>query len=149
MYIWVILTHLIGKIHWLKNSIIFASYFKLKKNNIMSETRLDIGKLKKVDLQGKTLEEWCQEKVVEIPDNLKNSYATYVKYFRSEVSGYIVDEKKGVIWEIIKEVSSSTYVDVKNFHINPDGTISYITLYHDGGTYLEEIIENYLKNNNL
>jgi hypothetical protein len=117
----------------------------------MSETRLDIGKIRKVDLQGKTIEEWCKDKIEPLPEGLPYgmNYCSYLQSEYEEYNDYIFNISNNTVWEIIKEVSQPAYEDLEVFYQNSDGTISYTALYYDGGTCLEEIIGDFLTDSGL
>ena len=117
----------------------------------MSETRLDIGKLKPINLQGKTIEEWCKEQIGPLTEGLPLG-VTYYDYYSSECEDfedYIFNFSDNTIWMIEKEISKAAYEDIQVFHTNADGSISYTAVYYDGGTCINEILEDFIKNNKI
>jgi len=106
----------------------------------MSDYESHYGKLRKVDLEGKTIEEFfeqkCKEEGFERVEYDEDWYACYYanaypqKYFKSEEN----------VWEVFDHIESK---DLDNFRIsnNNDGTYTFSTMFYNGGTALSEILE--------
>jgi hypothetical protein len=111
----------------------------------MSQTETHIGKLRKVDFQGKTREEWCEIKCREIGKNEIASYNDnwteelrdlgYEKYF------FVNDD----IWEAFDHISKDDSDDIYEITPNSDGTLSFVMQFYNGGTCLTECIEEELE----
>ena len=105
----------------------------------MSETVTYIGKLKKVDLNGKTVEEWCDEKCQELNIEVGGYYKTAYEALRSE-NNYKYFFHGDDVWETI-ENKKSEYEDICFITPNLDGTYTFVMQFYNGGTCLDEMIE--------
>lgn len=108
----------------------------------MSEIEKHIGKLKKVDLQGKSVEEWAKEQC-DKRSILKSYHDTY-----SEVLQYGVYNKFIFVEDYVFEVIDDQVDEDKDIsHIEPigDDTYFYIFNFYNGGTCFSEMAEDALR----
>lgn len=106
----------------------------------MSEMETHVGKLRKIDRQGKSMEDWCMEKCMdEGITELHPSYTSWEELFidDSYETYFIVD---GEIWELFDHKDLNDY-DIYEMTPNPDGTVSFTMRFYNGGTCLSECIE--------
>lgn len=113
----------------------------------MSYTETHIGKLRKVDLQGLTIEQWAEVKCREIgitelspySDDWKEQFLdtgkNYLKYF------FIGDE----VYEMFDHTELEDGGDIDILTPNSDGTYSFVMQFYNGGTCLSEMIEDAIK----
>lgn len=106
----------------------------------MSDYESHIGKLRKVDLKGKTKEQFFEDKcLLESIDN--DGYDSWEEAWKSETDDYYAYfAGKEDVWEVFDHVQPDSF---DGFHItdNKDGTYSFTTTFYNGGTCLSEIIE--------
>lgn len=112
----------------------------------MSQTEFHIGKLKKIELkENQNLEDFYKEKLQEIGLLQLRSYDNdWEDAFRDKFRDkYFISND--TIWEAFdhKEIDMSD--DIYEIKTNPDGTLSFIMKFYNGGTYLSECIEDELK----
>ena len=105
----------------------------------MSETVTYIGKLKKVNLNGKTTEEWCEEKCRGLDIEVGGFYQTANEALRSEIYDKYFFHGDD-IWEAI-ETKRSEYDDICFMSPNSDGTYNFVMQFYNGGASLGEMIE--------
>jgi len=106
----------------------------------MSYTETHIGKLQKVDLAGKTIEEWAKEECIKQDIKELSSYNdTWIEELRDRDyrKYFLVD---GEIWEAIEHQELEDD-DIYQLTPNSDGTISFTMRFYNGGTCLSECIE--------
>lgn len=109
----------------------------------MSCTETHIGKVRKIDLQGKSIEDWAQNIAEELGYELGDFYDSYKElvfdelYFRYVFVG---DE----VYEIIedKEISEE---DIEILTPEGNNTYSFTMQFYNGGTCLNEMLENAIK----
>jgi hypothetical protein len=110
----------------------------------MSRTELHLGKMRKVDTQNKTNHEFSLDILKERGDKLEDFYedATqqlidnyYKEYFLVGKELYVIIEDQ--------EFDDS---DIAEGHVNPDGSISYVAMYYNGGAGLTEVLEEIVQN---
>jgi hypothetical protein len=111
----------------------------------MSQTETHFGKLRKVDLEGQTLEQWCEYGCRERGINEISSYhETWIEEFR-----YAFDEKyfliDGEVWETFDHIEGDDSGDIDIMIPNLDGTITFVQQFYNGGTCLSEVIEEGIK----
>jgi hypothetical protein len=115
----------------------------------MSNTETHIGKLRKVDFQGKPREEWCQEKCQELEiteiASYNNSWEEQLRDDAYEKYFFVNDG----IWEVFDHVSKDDYDDIYQITPNSDGTLSFVMQFYNGGTCLSECIEEELEKLNI
>ena len=109
----------------------------------MSEVELHIGKLKKIDLNGLSAEEWCKQKCDQLGYDVDYTYDSYQEALAIKSDKYIVVNNK--VYEI-DEKSLDPYDGIDEFYDNGDGTYSYIMEFYNGGTCLLECLESNLEN---
>jgi hypothetical protein len=111
----------------------------------MSRVETHIGRLKKVDLQGKSIEDWSKEKCIELGYSEKPTYHTlWSEYLKYDILWQKIFFTKNDIWEVL-ESSEIGDNDIIILNDNPDGTKSYTMRFYNGGTCLCEILENMLE----
>lgn len=112
----------------------------------MSEQKTITGKLKEVDLQGKTAEEWAKEycKVHYNIENLEQWVESWIQQLMDKTDVFI--HVKGHIFEIL-EFEDISYEDYCVISRQPnDGTYTFCTSFYNGGTHLCEMLEETLDN---
>jgi hypothetical protein len=117
----------------------------------MSGTRISSGKITKVDLQGKTIEEWCKYEIGPLAEGIPPGMS-YYDYYLSECEdfeNYIFNFSENTIWEIDQDVNKAAYEDLEIYHVNDDGSISFTAVFYDGGTCIQEILREYVEDNCL
>ena len=113
----------------------------------MSEQETIKGKIKKVDLQGKTLEEWAKEyvctnyTVLAIPSVYNSWLEILLNVFHERF--YLYNNE--TLFEFIEktEIDDSYFCFIED---NKDGTYSFYTSYYNGGTCLQECLDDKFKN---
>lgn len=110
----------------------------------MSEQQTQRGKFKKIDLQGKTIEEWCEEQCIKLGKTKKWADETWKEFFFNMYwDEYFI--AKGELYQILKveNIDSCYYVQVDK---QDDDTYSFYATYYDGGTCLIECLEEGIEN---
>lgn len=105
----------------------------------MSEQQTKKGKFKKVDLQGKTIEEWCKEQCINIGKTNKWEDETWKEFFFDMYwDGFFIVNNE--LYEIIEveDLDNSYYVQVDK---QDDVTYSFYATYYNGETCLQECLE--------
>lgn len=102
----------------------------------MSYTELHVGTLTEVDLEGLTLEQFC-EKVCKDRNIKTFNNDDWVDVFKFECPDFIIH--KGKVYHLEDIEFNDEYVD--NFVKNIDGSFSYVAQFYNGGTCLSEILE--------
>lgn len=111
----------------------------------MSCNESHFGKLRKVDLQGKSKEEWAKEKYEHFFPNkpLPHFYTNdYVEALIDNVPTFVCLNNE--FYELFDYKSCDEYHN--DMSVNPDGTLSFSCLFHNGATCLNEMLEESLKN---
>lgn len=113
----------------------------------MSQTETHIGKLRKVSLENfSNIEEWSKQKCFELNLNeLESYYRGWFEKLSSETeyrNYFKVDDE---IWESIEHTEIDEGDNIDYMVKNDDGTVSYVTQFYNGGTYLGECIEDGLR----
>lgn len=108
----------------------------------MSQTETHFGKLRKVDFEGLTIEQWCEARCREMGKTELSSYNRSWKEQFMDMSGYekyfsIGDE----IWEAFDHIQGGDEDDIYHMQKNDDGTITFVMRFYNGGTCLSECIE--------
>lgn len=111
----------------------------------MSEIERHVGRIKKVDLKGLSVDDFFKNKCEESGIEKNQWHDSYKEAFceQSDENPYIVNGED--IWEIIEDEEEDDYEELMILTPNNDGTLSFVAQYYNGGTYLEEMIENGLK----
>lgn len=112
----------------------------------MSEQQTQRGKFKKIDLQGKTIEKWCEEQCIDQGKTKKWEDETWKEFFFDMYwdKYFIIN---GEIYQILKveDVDNCYYVQIDK---QDDDTYQFYATYYDGGTCLTECLEDGLSNIN-
>lgn len=111
----------------------------------MSEIERHVGKVKKVNLNNYTIEGWCEQKCKALGIKLNTYYETYEETLLNYYPA-IVFEVNGVLWEIIEDNKEEDVEHISFLTPNNDGTYSYIMQFYNGGTCLNEMLEDSIKN---
>lgn len=106
----------------------------------MSDYESHIGKLRKVDLQEKTREEFFKLKCEEAGYNeMKGSdWQDTALYYADFYEKYFVVNDE--VWELFDHVEPDSF-DGINIIDNKDGSYSFSTTFYNGGTCLSEVLE--------
>lgn len=106
----------------------------------MSETHTIKGKFKKVDLQGKSIEEFAKEHMLYIKDKLPSYFDSYTEYLIEYYDYKRYFTAKGKLYEIteLKDITYDSFCEITE---NIDETYSFVTSFYDGGTCLSEMLE--------
>lgn len=107
----------------------------------MSEQETVKGKLRKIDLQGKTLEEWAKDYILAnytifaMPSIYKSWLEMLLSVFYKKF--YIFND---ILFEFIEleDIDDSYFCFVED---NKDGTYSFYASYYNGGTCLQECLD--------
>ena len=104
----------------------------------MSEQQTQQGKFKEIDLQGKTIDEYCKEYCIS-RDMTKEDYETWRDFFFdiNFDKFFIVNDR---LFQIIavKNLDNSYCTRINK---EKDGVYSFYSTYYDGGTCLIECLE--------
>ena len=108
----------------------------------MSQTEVHIGKLKKLEGVIAT-EEWFKSKCVEQGRTELPIYQSWKGKFLgiNQYKYFVVGDE---VWEAVEHKKLDPDDDINYFVENTDGTITFITQFYNGGTYLEEVLEDEL-----
>lgn len=107
----------------------------------MSEQRTYIGKLWELDLENKTPEEYAEQ-------YMRNIGKTELPMYHDSWLEYIIDYEDDKFIKIngkLYKLSVGNNIDDSCFcviHKESDGSFSFATSFYDGGTYLQEMLEN-------
>lgn len=112
----------------------------------MSKIERHTGKIKKVDLNNYTVEGWCERKCKELGIELDTYYKTYKEALLNDPYPAIVIELDDELWEVIEDKEEEASEDISILIPNSDGTYSYIMQFHNGGTCLNEMLEDGIGN---
>lgn len=115
----------------------------------MSYTEKHLGRLRKVDLQGKSLEEWCKEQCGKHDKN-DNPYTkeyTWKEFWEYLNVGRIYDGTYHIIGDNVYQLIHHREIteDFDVFWFEPDGDIQFAVEFYNGGTCLEEVMEDGVK----
>lgn len=107
----------------------------------MSDYETHYGKLRKVDLQGKTIEEFFEQKCKEEGIEKSKFFETFEEAYQFETDNYYKYTRVGDdIWELFDHIESDD-LDHANLINNNDGTYTLSTTFYNGGVCLSDIIE--------
>lgn len=107
----------------------------------MSEQRTYIGKLWELDLENKTPEEYAEQ-------YMRNIGKTELPMYHDTWLEYLIDYEDDKFIKIkgkLYKLSVGNNIDDSCFcviHKESDGSFSFATSFYDGGTYLQEMLEN-------
>ena len=119
----------------------------------MSNMESHVGKLRKVPRnEGQSIEDWCREKCEDngVPSMLPELYDSWqetLKYHLDFYETYFFIN--GEIWEVFDHKDLDDDDDIFKMTPNPDGTVSFMLRFYNGGTCLNECIEEGLKKLNI
>ena len=110
----------------------------------MRQEEIHIGKLKKVDLGNKSVEEWCKNRCnLEGITELRSYNNNWTEEFRDTFyEKYFF--AKGQIFEAFDH-KEFDYKDIYYLKDNGDGTFDFVMKFYNGGTCLSECIEEELE----
>lgn len=110
----------------------------------MSYNETHFGKLRKVDIQSKTKEEWAKEKLETsfLKGSIKIPMSNYLFHLLSLRSNYIYLNSE--VYELIDHYSTNDEY-FNEIVKEPDGTFRFFCSFYNGGTYLNEVLEESLK----
>lgn len=111
----------------------------------MSYTELHIGKIKKVDLNGLTVEEWCKNECEKHNITLDKWNDTYKDALFSYQDPIKVVDVNGILWEIEDNEREEGDNNISVLTPNSDGTHNYVMQFYNGGTCLSEMLEDAIK----
>lgn len=115
----------------------------------MSETETHIGKLRKVDLQGLTVEQWAEAKCRE---SGMTELSSYTNTWKEQLLDHNNNYHKYFFYEgDVYEAFEHTEIEERDVDIltkNDDGTYNFVMQFYNGGTCLSEMIEDALKREN-
>ena len=104
----------------------------------MSEQQTQRGKFKEVDLQGKTIEEYCEEYCIS-RGKVKKDYETWREFLFDIYweEFFVVNDRLFQFIEI-KNLDNSYYTQIDK---EENGVYSFYSTYYNGGTCLTECLE--------
>jgi hypothetical protein len=103
------------------------------------------GVIKKVDLMYKTPEKYAKDLLNGLgKDTLPTYYDSWIKYLCNEYY-YEFLYIKGTLFKFVEYTDVSDESDYCHIKDNKDGTYSFITSFYNGGTCLQEMLEDGLK----
>lgn len=105
----------------------------------MCEKQTQRGKFKEIDLQGKTIEEYCEEYCISRGEVKQHYYKTWRDFFfdRYWEEFFAVNDRLFQFIEI-KNLDNDYYTQIDK---EGDGVYSFYSTYYDGGTCLTECLE--------
>lgn len=110
----------------------------------MSELEFHVGKCKKIDLNGLTIEEYCKQKCIEMGYKLNKWLDTYTKVFCSTQYGkyHVINN------ELYEVLCDKNYEDpyITEVTDNKDGTFNFVFGFYNGGTCFNEVLCEAIKN---
>ena len=108
----------------------------------MSETETHIGKLKRINLNNQSVEDYCKKYCEH--NNIINTYDSFTEYFHCELyEEYIITDNN--IFQFITNKESRDYEYISFIDKNDDDTYNYVMQFHNGGTCLSEMLHDALK----
>lgn len=114
----------------------------------MSYTEINIGKVREVDLNGLTIEEWAQKECERLNAKKRwesDDWITALNdYWDSNADfgmygKYIISGDR--LFEILENKHNDASEDISILTPNPDGTYNYIMQFYNGGCCLSEALE--------
>lgn len=109
----------------------------------MSEYKRNIGQVKKIDLKGLTVEEWCENRCKELKLTKESWHNSYEELYKEKADeSYVIS--KDTVWKVTASMYSDPYDEIFTAYQLSDGTYRFITQYHNQCTCLWEILENNL-----
>lgn len=109
----------------------------------MSEIELHVGKIKKVDLKGKTVEEYCKEKCDSLGYKLGKYDESYTKLLSSiEYKKYCCVDNE--LFEVLSDKEfDEPYINYLSE--NKDDTFDFVLSFYNGGTCFSEMLEDSIR----
>lgn len=111
----------------------------------MSFIEKHIGRLVKVDRKGLTVEEWCKEYCQSHSAGIDNKmYKNWIECFKHNFYDICADGFRfinGEIYQLIKHTKIDDGEDLNFFYTLEDGSILFVTEFYNGGTCLEEVLD--------
>lgn len=108
----------------------------------MSEQQTKRGKFKEIDLQGKTIEEYCKEYCISRGEE-KDDDETWREFFFDMYweDFFVVNDR---LFQLIavEKLDSVNYTKIDK---EDNGVYSFYSTFYNGGTYLTECLENKLE----
>lgn len=111
----------------------------------MNEVRRHIGKIRKVELNGMTPEEWYQKECEKHGISNPDYCYTWKECYNDEFWPFIPVEVDGELWEIVEDREEDDTEDLSLLKKNPDGTYDYLMQFYEGETCLTEMLEEAIK----
>lgn len=120
----------------------------------MSQTEQHIGKLRRVDLKGKSVEEWCQEKLAN--DHGVYELASWCDNWIEQLNDFFYDRRdktfymassNGVV-EIFEHNELDYEGDIYQFNEHKNGDVDFVLQFYNGGTCFAEIVEEFIDRKN-
>jgi hypothetical protein len=109
----------------------------------MSQTETHFGKLRKVEIENQTLEQWCEIKCKEVGiekiESYHDSWNEQMRDCREYYNKYFFVD--GEVWEAVEHIESEDGENIDVMIPNTDGTITFVQQFYNGGTCLSECIE--------
>lgn len=116
----------------------------------MSDTEFHSGKLLKIEKpESVTFEEFCKQLsakngVTELDSYNDSWYDQLMCDFLTQ-SKYFIDKKNEMFYELVDHYKSEDSDSFMKLFNNSDGTISFVGSFYNGGTCLEEMLEEALE----
>lgn len=111
----------------------------------MSEVKRHIGKIRKVELNGMTPEEWyqkeCEKREISKPDYCD----TWKECYQDKFWPLVAVEVNGALWEIVEDREEDDTENISIMKKNSDGTYDYLMQFYNGGTNLDEMLTEAIK----
>lgn len=111
----------------------------------MSEVVRHIGKIRKVELNGLTPEEWYQKKCEARGVSKPDFYDTWKSCYNDEFWPLSTIEVNGEMWEIVDDKVEDDTENISILKKAPDGSYDYLMQFYNGGTCLTEMLEEAMK----
>jgi hypothetical protein len=112
----------------------------------MSSTEVHYGKIKKVNLRGMSVEEWCEKKCqkasIEKPEWIE-SWIDAFRYSEELYDKYHIYKNMEVYKKI--DCIETSDEDISVMYSNRDGSYTFFTQFYNGGTCLEEVLDNLIE----
>lgn len=110
----------------------------------MSQDELHRGKLRKIDLKNKSIEDFFKEKciengIVELDKWAKDWYSMY----RGNVDNLEYFSNRKSVYQLYNHKQFEDF-DIQEFLKLENGDYEFITCFYNGGTYLGEVIEEFV-----
>lgn len=110
----------------------------------MSQDELHRGKLRKIDLKNKSIEDFFKEKciennILELDKWTKDWYSMYINNVNN--SEYYSNKKS--VYQLYNHKQFEDF-DIQEFLKLENGDYEFITSFYNGGTYLGEVIEEFV-----